>query len=135
MEQAKTTSKIPNSSKTILIACGGTGGHLFPGVSVANQLKKQGHTAILLLSKKAIDAKAAAKYAEFDSLTLPVMAKPRTLSLAMLVFLWELLISIIKGVKIIKNNAVLSPDKKTKNNVSTLNPNKKLEIMSIQLGV
>ncbi len=105
MEQAKKTSKTPNSSnnfKTILIACGGTGGHLFPGVAVAHELKKQGHTAILLLSEKAIDAKAASKYAEFKSLTLPVMAKPKTLSLAMVVFLWKLLVSIIGALKIIK---------------------------------
>ncbi len=100
MAQNKKASK--TQFKTILIACGGTGGHLFPGVAVAHELKKQGHNAILLLSEKAIDAKAASKYAEFKSLTLPVMAKPKTLSLAMVVFLWKLLISIIGALKIIK---------------------------------
>lgn len=43
----------------IAIACGGTGGHLFPGLAIADLLESWGHQAILILSEKAIDRQAA----------------------------------------------------------------------------
>lgn len=36
------------SPLNIVIACGGTGGHLFPGIAVAQELKKRGHKVTLL---------------------------------------------------------------------------------------
>ena len=41
----------------VAIACGGTGGHLFPGIAVAEELKKRGCKILLLLSSKEIDLK------------------------------------------------------------------------------
>jgi UDP-N-acetylglucosamine--N-acetylmuramyl-(pentapeptide) pyrophosphoryl-undecaprenol N-acetylglucosamine transferase len=43
---------------TIAIACGGTGGHLFPGLAVAEQLVKRGCSVILLVSPKEVDQQA-----------------------------------------------------------------------------
>ena len=40
----------------VAIACGGTGGHLFPGLAVAEVLKSRGHEVLLLISEKQIDA-------------------------------------------------------------------------------
>ena len=54
-----------------LIACGGTGGHLAPGVALAEQLRSRGHTSALLISEKAIDGKLAAKYPSFRFLKIP----------------------------------------------------------------
>jgi UDP-N-acetylglucosamine--N-acetylmuramyl-(pentapeptide) pyrophosphoryl-undecaprenol N-acetylglucosamine transferase len=43
-----------------LIACGGTGGHLFPGLAVAEALMARQHEVRLLVSEKAIDQAALA---------------------------------------------------------------------------
>ena len=43
----------------VLIACGGTGGHLFPGIAVGEVLAKRGHDVTLLISEKKIDTLAA----------------------------------------------------------------------------
>jgi UDP-N-acetylglucosamine--N-acetylmuramyl-(pentapeptide) pyrophosphoryl-undecaprenol N-acetylglucosamine transferase len=45
-----------------LISCGGTGGHLAPGIALAEGLIARGHAATLLVSGKKIDARLAAKY-------------------------------------------------------------------------
>jgi len=39
----------------VLIACGGTGGHLFPGLAVAETLAARRHKVKLLVSEKAVD--------------------------------------------------------------------------------
>ncbi|NJR41805.1 MAG: UDP-N-acetylglucosamine--N-acetylmuramyl-(pentapeptide) pyrophosphoryl-undecaprenol N-acetylglucosamine transferase [Akkermansiaceae bacterium] len=41
-----------SKSLKILIACGGTGGHLFPGIAVAEALRARGHQVMLLISEK-----------------------------------------------------------------------------------
>lgn len=49
-----------------VIACGGTGGHLSPGISLAETLIARGHKVTLLVSRKSIDAKLLEKYPELD---------------------------------------------------------------------
>ncbi|HUK81142.1 MAG TPA: undecaprenyldiphospho-muramoylpentapeptide beta-N-acetylglucosaminyltransferase [Verrucomicrobiae bacterium] len=44
----------------VLIACGGTGGHLFPGLAVAETMRQRQHQVKLLVSQKAIDSTALA---------------------------------------------------------------------------
>jgi UDP-N-acetylglucosamine--N-acetylmuramyl-(pentapeptide) pyrophosphoryl-undecaprenol N-acetylglucosamine transferase len=44
----------------IMIACGGTGGHLFPGLAVAEALRDRQHQVRLLVSEKGIDQIALA---------------------------------------------------------------------------
>ncbi|HXT12444.1 MAG TPA: undecaprenyldiphospho-muramoylpentapeptide beta-N-acetylglucosaminyltransferase [Candidatus Angelobacter sp.] len=46
------------SAPKIAIACGGTGGHLFPGLAVAEQLVKRGCAVTLLVSPKEVDQQA-----------------------------------------------------------------------------
>lgn len=45
-----------------IISCGGTGGHLSPGISLAEGLQERGHGTILLISQKKVDARLSEKY-------------------------------------------------------------------------
>ncbi len=80
----------PPKKLTIMIACGGTGGHLFPGIAVAQQLRHMGHRPVLLISRKEVDAEASSKYGELEFHTVQAVAKPPLLSLRMPAFLWKL---------------------------------------------
>ncbi len=75
----------------VVIACGGTGGHLFPGIAVAEELQKQGHEPLLIISEKQVDAEASAKYGNLNFRVVPAVAKPPTASLKMISFLLKLL--------------------------------------------
>jgi UDP-N-acetylglucosamine--N-acetylmuramyl-(pentapeptide) pyrophosphoryl-undecaprenol N-acetylglucosamine transferase len=55
----------------IAVACGGTGGHLFPGLAVADQLVRRGCRATLLISRKEIDQQAVRDLAGFEIVALP----------------------------------------------------------------
>jgi UDP-N-acetylglucosamine--N-acetylmuramyl-(pentapeptide) pyrophosphoryl-undecaprenol N-acetylglucosamine transferase len=48
-----------------VIAAGGTGGHLFPGLAVGETLLARGHEVMLLISEKEIDATATKGRTEF----------------------------------------------------------------------
>lgn len=45
-----------------VIACGGTGGHLSPGIALAEVLTARGHTATLFISQKRVDARLVEQY-------------------------------------------------------------------------
>src|SRR6266849_9210659 len=63
-----------------VIACGGTGGHLFPGIAVAEVLRDRGHEVILLVSEKEIDALALSEGATFPFEKLPTVGLPSPFS-------------------------------------------------------
>jgi UDP-N-acetylglucosamine--N-acetylmuramyl-(pentapeptide) pyrophosphoryl-undecaprenol N-acetylglucosamine transferase len=54
-----------------LISCGGTGGHLSPGISLAEGLKARGHESRLLISMKKVDARLVEKYPHLDFERMP----------------------------------------------------------------
>ena len=45
-----------------IISCGGTGGHLSPGIALAESLISQGHICMLLVSEKQVDSRLIRKY-------------------------------------------------------------------------
>src|SRR5712671_5528627 len=70
-----------------VIACGGTGGHLFPGIAVAEVLRDRGHEVMLLVSEKEIDALALSGRANFQFEKLPTVGLPSPFSPAILGFI------------------------------------------------
>lgn len=62
-----------SSAPTIAIACGGTGGHLFPGLAVADQLVKRGCAVTLLVSPKEVDQQAVKMAQGMKVVTLPAV--------------------------------------------------------------
>ncbi len=69
-----------------VIACGGTGGHLFPGLAVAEVLRARGHEVLLFISEKEIDTLAVEGRKEFRFEKLPTVALPSPFSPAILAF-------------------------------------------------
>ena len=57
----------------IAIACGGTGGHLFPGLAVAQQLQERGCDVALLISPKEVDQQAVKSVRGMEIFTLPAV--------------------------------------------------------------
>jgi UDP-N-acetylglucosamine--N-acetylmuramyl-(pentapeptide) pyrophosphoryl-undecaprenol N-acetylglucosamine transferase len=58
----------------VAIACGGTGGHLFPGLAVAEQLTHRGCAVMLLISPKDVDQQAVKSAHGMEIITLPAVA-------------------------------------------------------------
>ncbi|OYV06015.1 MAG: undecaprenyldiphospho-muramoylpentapeptide beta-N-acetylglucosaminyltransferase [Verrucomicrobiales bacterium VVV1] len=85
-----TQTRIVSKSLKVVIACGGTGGHLFPGIAVAETLQARGHEPLLLISQKKVDREASAKYRGLNFEAIEAVAKPKTFSPKMLPFLWKL---------------------------------------------
>src|SRR3954451_15543484 len=69
-----------------VIACGGTGGHLFPGVAVAEALRSRGHDVMLFVSEKEIDQLALSGREQFRFEKLPSIGLPSLYSPAILGF-------------------------------------------------
>ena len=65
------------ANRSIAIACGGTGGHLFPGMAVAEQMTRRGWRVTLLISPKDVDQQAVRAATSFDLVTLPAVALNR----------------------------------------------------------
>src|ERR1700761_8670886 len=57
----------------IAIACGGTGGHLFPGVAVGEQLRARGCEVTLMISPKDVDQQAVKAISGMEIVTLPAV--------------------------------------------------------------
>lgn len=78
------------------IACGGTGGHLFPGLAVAEVLREDGHDVLLFVSEKEVDARALRAHPGIRREQLPSIGLPSFLSPAMLAFVQRLRASLRK---------------------------------------
>lgn len=56
---------------TFVISCGGTGGHLSPGIALTEALIEEGHICKLVISDKQVDARLIQKYNTLEYVKLP----------------------------------------------------------------
>ena len=60
--------------KKIAIACGGTGGHLFPGIAIAHELTRRDREVTLIVSQKEVDQQAVTTVTgKLKVITLPAV--------------------------------------------------------------
>jgi UDP-N-acetylglucosamine--N-acetylmuramyl-(pentapeptide) pyrophosphoryl-undecaprenol N-acetylglucosamine transferase len=59
--------------RRVAIACGGTGGHLFPGLAVAEELRRRGCAITLLISPKEVDQVAVRNVTGMERVVLPAI--------------------------------------------------------------
>ncbi len=57
--------------KNFVLSCGGTGGHLSPGIALAEGLVARGHRVTMLISQKKVDARLIEKYPHLRFLRIP----------------------------------------------------------------
>ncbi|MDQ6630338.1 MAG: undecaprenyldiphospho-muramoylpentapeptide beta-N-acetylglucosaminyltransferase [Verrucomicrobiota bacterium] len=69
----KSFSDLENKRPHIAIACGGTGGHLFPGLAVAEELARRDCSVTLLISPKEVDQQAVKSLRGIEVATLPAV--------------------------------------------------------------
>src|SRR3954466_11380355 len=60
------------------IACGGTGGHLFPGLAVGQEFLQRGFDVLLLISPKEVDQDGVKPAVGMQIATLPASAFSRS---------------------------------------------------------
>jgi UDP-N-acetylglucosamine--N-acetylmuramyl-(pentapeptide) pyrophosphoryl-undecaprenol N-acetylglucosamine transferase len=65
------------TSMAAAIACGGTGGHLFPGLAVGEELRRRGCAVTLMVSPKNVDQQAIGAIKGMEIVTLPAVAMSR----------------------------------------------------------
>ena len=65
------------SNPFVAIACGGTGGHLFPGLAVAEELIRRDCEVTLLISPKEVDQQAVQSAIGMEVVTLPAVGLTR----------------------------------------------------------
>lgn len=85
-----------------IILCGGTGGHLAPGIAVGQALIKAGHSASFVISNKQVDSCLIAKYKELDVIKAPGSAFSKN-PIEMFRFFRELFKSIKLGKQVLDN--------------------------------
>ncbi|HWH72361.1 MAG TPA: undecaprenyldiphospho-muramoylpentapeptide beta-N-acetylglucosaminyltransferase [Candidatus Sulfotelmatobacter sp.] len=75
------TRSLPTQPR-VAIACGGTGGHLFPGLAVAELLVQRGCAVTLLVSPKEVDQQAVKMVRGMEVVTLPAVGLTRRQAVA-----------------------------------------------------
>jgi len=86
---------------TFFIACGGTGGHLYPGLAVAEELHQSGHEVRLFVSPKKIDQEILSAHPEFKHCIVKLTGFPG-MRPALVRFAWQFLISFLESRALLK---------------------------------
>lgn len=87
----------------LLIAGGGTGGHLFPGIAIAQELRaRDPHSAILFVgTERGIEVRAVPK-AGFDLALLPIRGVRRKGVLALITGVLRIPIAVLQAIQLVR---------------------------------
>lgn len=85
-----------------IISCGGTGGHLVPGIAVGQALIKAGHEVSFVISQKKVDERLMQKYPDLHAIKTPGVAFSKN-PVRLAKFLLELAKAIRFGKKTLKD--------------------------------
>ena len=86
-----------------LLCCGGTGGHLSPGIAVAEALRARGHTCQLVVSRKEVDSRLLARYPQLPALRSPGVGLSRS-PLGAVRFAWAQLGALVMALRLIHSH-------------------------------
>jgi UDP-N-acetylglucosamine--N-acetylmuramyl-(pentapeptide) pyrophosphoryl-undecaprenol N-acetylglucosamine transferase len=84
--------------KLIIIASSGTGGHIYPGISLAEEFKNRGYRVIFFISDNVI-SREILKLSGFEYVTFDVFGMPRGITIAFVMFLIKLKFAFLKALK------------------------------------
>ena len=85
----------------IIIVCGGTGGHLAPGIATAHWLRERGHEVELVVSEKEVDSRILKAYPEIKYKRIK-SAPFRLLPPALIRFLYRSFSGFIGGLAVLR---------------------------------
>ena len=88
--------------KTFVIACGGTGGHLSPGIAIAEELIARGHKCVLIISNKNVDQKLCSAYPQIPFIQFPGIGFPKKMYIWPK-FFYLLVKNFIKALQLLKS--------------------------------
>jgi len=97
-----TLNKAPVSpNSTFILACGGTGGHLMPGIAVAQGLTRKHQKVILAVSEKSIDDQILKNYPDFCAIKIPSGSLDKSW-IKRIHQLWSLGLGFLKAWKLVR---------------------------------
>ncbi|MBM4175155.1 MAG: undecaprenyldiphospho-muramoylpentapeptide beta-N-acetylglucosaminyltransferase [Ignavibacteria bacterium] len=93
-----------NNERTyrFLFACGGTGGHIFPAVAIADELRKQQPKSRILFvgTKHRMESKVIPNLG-FEYKSISIKGMPRKIGFAAISFGWSLFVSLLQSIIIV----------------------------------
>ena len=83
-------------NKTVIIAAGGTGGHLYPGIALAQELKCRGYLPIFIV-KENDNSISVITQEGFNYKQIPAIGLPRKLSVKLFVFAYKFIMGLFSA--------------------------------------
>jgi UDP-N-acetylglucosamine--N-acetylmuramyl-(pentapeptide) pyrophosphoryl-undecaprenol N-acetylglucosamine transferase len=96
-------------NKNVIIASSGTGGHIYPGVTLAKEFKKNGYNPIFFITNNKVSIEILKNNA-FEYILFNLSGMPRKISFSFVLFLVKLqwsLLRVLKYILILKPAAVI----------------------------
>jgi UDP-N-acetylglucosamine--N-acetylmuramyl-(pentapeptide) pyrophosphoryl-undecaprenol N-acetylglucosamine transferase len=94
-------------NRNIIIVSSGTGGHIYPGIALAEEFKNKGYNPVFFISSNAASLEIL-KNSGFEYIAFNVSGMPRKISFLFIVFLFKMKFAFFKALKkIIKLNPLV----------------------------